>query len=104
MGYSQHGEYRLLSCQWCGLAMNVWNNGPCAYYPCKGMDVLLMRGQREPCLRPQIPTGRIDALLWDDLLQLVALILTVGPTPSSLRKLAATAEGATPPWGEWRPS
>jgi site-specific DNA recombinase len=69
------GEYllrRLLSCRWCGLAMNVWNNGRYAYYRCKGMDVLAMRGRREPCHARQIPTSRIDALIWDDLRQLLS--------------------------------
>ena len=70
-----HGEYllrRLLSCRWCGLAMNVWNNGRYAYYRCKGMDVLVMRGRREPCHARQIPTARIDTLVWDDLRQLLS--------------------------------
>src|SRR6266498_930845 len=61
-----HGEYllrRLLSCRWCGLAMNVWNNGRYAYYRCRGMDVLANRGRREPCHARQIPTARIDALV-----------------------------------------
>ena len=69
------GEYllrRLLSCRWCGLAMSVWNNGRYAYYRCKGMDVLAMRGRREPCHARQIPTSRIDALVWDDLRQLLS--------------------------------
>jgi site-specific DNA recombinase len=69
------GEYllrRLLSCRWCGLAMNVWNNGRYAYYRCKGMDVLAMRGRREPCHARQIPTARIDDLVWDDLRQLLS--------------------------------
>jgi site-specific DNA recombinase len=69
------GEYllrRLLSCRWCGLAMSVWNNGRYAYYRCKGMDVLAMRGRREPCHARQIPTSRIDALVWNDLRQLLS--------------------------------
>jgi site-specific DNA recombinase len=69
------GQYllrRLLSCRWCGLAMNVWNNGRYAYYRCKGMDVLAMRGRREPCHARQIPTARIDDLVWDDLCQLLS--------------------------------
>jgi site-specific DNA recombinase len=69
------GEYllrRLLSCRWCGLAMNVWNNGRYAYYRCRGMDVLANRGRREPCHARQIPTARIDALVWDDLRQLLS--------------------------------
>jgi site-specific DNA recombinase len=63
------GEYllrRLLSCRRCGLAHNVWNNGRYAYYRCKGMDVLVMRGRREPCRARQIPTDRLDALVWAD--------------------------------------
>jgi site-specific DNA recombinase len=69
------GEYllrRLLSCRWCALAMNVWNNGRYAYYRCRGMDVLTNRGRREPCHARQIPTSRIDALVWDDLRQLLS--------------------------------
>jgi site-specific DNA recombinase len=69
------GDYllrRMLSCRWCGLALNVWNNGRYAYYRCKGMDVLAMRGRREPCHARQIPTARIDALVWDDLRQLLS--------------------------------
>ena len=62
----------MLSCRWCGLALNVWNNGRYAYYRCKGMDVLAMRGRREPCHARQIPTARIDALVWDDLRQLLS--------------------------------
>ena len=52
--------------------MNVWNNDRYAYYRCKGMDVLAMRGRREPCHARQIPTYRIDALVWDDLRQLLS--------------------------------
>jgi site-specific DNA recombinase len=69
------GEYplrRLLSCRWWGLAMNVWNNGRYAYYRCRGMDVLANRGRREPCHARQIPTARIDALVWEDLRQLLS--------------------------------
>jgi site-specific DNA recombinase len=68
------GEYllrRLLSCRWCGLAMNVWDNGRYAYYRCKGMDVVVMRGRREPYPRSPDPTSRIDTLVWDDLRQLL---------------------------------
>jgi len=70
-----HGEYllrRLLSCRWCGLAMNVWNNGRYAYYRCRGMDVLANRGRREPCHARQIPTARIDALVWEDVCQVLS--------------------------------
>src|SRR5438270_1915449 len=63
------GEYllrRLLSCGRCGLAHGVWNNGRYAYYRCKGMDVLVMRGRRKPGRARQIPTDRLDPLVWAD--------------------------------------
>jgi site-specific DNA recombinase len=63
---------RLLSCRWCGLAMNVWNNGRYAYYRCRGMDVLANRGRREPCHARQIPTARIDELVWKDVCQVLS--------------------------------
>ena len=69
------GEYllrRLLSCRWCGLAMNVWNNGRYAYYRCRGMDVLANRGRRDPCHARQLPTKRIDSVVWDDVRQLLS--------------------------------
>jgi site-specific DNA recombinase len=69
------GEYllrRLLSCRWCGLAMNVWNNGRYTYYRCRGMDVLANRGRREPCHARQIPTARVDALVWEDLCKVLS--------------------------------
>jgi site-specific DNA recombinase len=69
------GEYllrRLVSCRRCGLAHNVGNNGHYAYYRCKGMDVLVMRGRRDPCHARQIPTERLDALIWADLCLLLA--------------------------------
>ncbi len=69
------GEYllrRLLSCRWCGLAMNVWNNGQYAYYRCRGKDVLANRGRRDPCHARQLPTKRIDSVVWDDLRQLLS--------------------------------
>jgi site-specific DNA recombinase len=64
------GEYLLrclLSCQRCGLACNVWNNGRYAYYRCKGMDVLISRGRTEACHARQVATARLDALVWADL-------------------------------------
>jgi site-specific DNA recombinase len=69
------GQYllrRLLSCRWCGLAMSVWNNGRYAYYRCRGMDVLANRGRREACHARQIPTTRIDAVVWEDVRQLLS--------------------------------
>ena len=68
------GEYllrRLLSCRRCGLAHNVWNNGRYAYYRCRGMDVLANRGRRDPCHARQLPTDRLDALVWADLCALL---------------------------------
>jgi site-specific DNA recombinase len=69
------GQYllrRLLSCRWCGLAMSVWNNGRYVYYRCRGMDVLANRGRREACHARQIPTTRIDAVVWEDVRQLLS--------------------------------
>jgi site-specific DNA recombinase len=69
------GEYllrRLLSCRWCGLAMNVWNSGQYAYYRCRGLDVLANRGRRDPCHARQLPTRRLDALVWDDVRQVLS--------------------------------
>jgi len=51
--------------------MNVWNNGRYAYYRCRGMDVLAYRGRREPCHASQIPTARIDDLVWDNVCQVL---------------------------------
>src|SRR5262249_11579220 len=51
--------------------MNVWNNGRYAYYRCRGMDVLAYRGRREPCHARQIPTARIDDLVWDNVCQVL---------------------------------
>jgi site-specific DNA recombinase len=69
------GDYllrRLLSCRRCGLAHSVYNNGRYAYYRCKGMDVLFMRGRPEPCHARQLATARLDAVVWED----VRLLLT----------------------------
>src|SRR5712692_2103372 len=52
--------------------MNVWNNRRYAYYRCRGMDVLANRGRREPCHARKIPTARIDALVWDDVSQVLS--------------------------------
>jgi site-specific DNA recombinase len=68
------GQYllrRLLSCRRCGLAHSVWTNGRYAYYRCKGMDVLAMRGRRESCHARQLATERLDALVWADLCALL---------------------------------
>jgi site-specific DNA recombinase len=68
------GEYLLrcmLSCRRCGLAHHVWTNGTYAYYRCRGMDVLANRGRREPCHARQLPTARLDRLVWEDLCQLL---------------------------------
>jgi site-specific DNA recombinase len=64
------GQYLLrclLSCRRCGLAHHVWTNGTYAYYRCRGMDVLANRGRREPCRARQLPTARLDAVVWEDL-------------------------------------
>jgi len=64
------GQYLLrclLSCRRCGLAHHVWTNGTYAYYRCRGMDVLTNRGRREPCHARQLPTARLDTVVWDDL-------------------------------------
>ena len=69
------GEYllrRLLSCRRCGLAHNVWTNSRYAYYRCKGLDTLVMRGRREPCRARQIPTERLDAAVWEDVCRLLS--------------------------------
>ena len=52
--------------------MNVWNDGHYAYYRCRGMDVLANRGRREPCHARQLPTERIDSVVWDDVRQLLS--------------------------------
>jgi site-specific DNA recombinase len=64
------GQYLLrclLSCRRCGLAHHVWTNGTYAYYRCRGMDVLANRGRREPCHARQLPTARLDRVVWEDL-------------------------------------
>jgi site-specific DNA recombinase len=52
--------------------MNVWNNGQYAYYRCRGMEVLANRGRRDPCHARQLPTKRIDSVVWDDVRQLLS--------------------------------
>lgn len=69
---SQYLLRRLLSCRRCGLALSVWNNARYAYYRCKGVDVLAMRGRRDPCRARQLPTAQLDALVWDDLRQVLS--------------------------------
>jgi site-specific DNA recombinase len=68
---SQYLLRRLLSCRRCGLALSVWNNARYAYYRCKGVDVLAMRGRRDPCTARQLPTAQLDALVWADLCQVL---------------------------------
>ena len=68
------GEYLLrclISCGRCGLAYHVYNNGRYAYYRCKGVNTLVMRGRAEPCGARQPPTDRLDALVWEDLCQVL---------------------------------
>jgi site-specific DNA recombinase len=69
---SQYLLRRLLSCRRCGLALSVWNNARYAYYRCKGMDVLAMRGRRDPCRARRLPTAQLDALVWADLRQVLS--------------------------------
>ena len=69
------GEYllrRLLSYQRCGLAANVWNNGTYAYYRCKEMDALVMRGRAGTVPGTPGPTDRLDAVVWDDVRELLS--------------------------------
>ena len=55
-----------------GLAHHVWNDGTCASYRGRSMDVLATRGRRAPCRARQLATGRLDAALWAVLRQRLA--------------------------------
>ena len=64
------GEYllrRLVSCRSCGLACVVRNNGRKASYCCGGKGPLIQRRRPEVCWSPQVPTGQLDELVWEDL-------------------------------------
>lgn len=68
------GEYllrRLVSCRRCGLAHRVCNKGRYVYYHCAGQDTLIGRGRLEACHTRCIPTARLDAVVWEDLCQLL---------------------------------
>jgi site-specific DNA recombinase len=62
----------LLSCGRCGLAHTVQNNGRYAYYRCTGLDTQASRRRGGPCHVRQVPTARLDAVIWDDVCRLLA--------------------------------
>jgi site-specific DNA recombinase len=82
------GEYLLrclVSCRRCGLAHQVYNNGRYAYYQCKGMNTLIMRGRPEVCHARRVATERLDAAVWTDL-------CTMLRTPSILEEALRRAQ------------
>src|SRR5919206_604187 len=46
--------------------------GQDAWCRCRGMDVLANRGRRDPCHARQLPTKRIDSVVWEDVRQLLS--------------------------------
>jgi site-specific DNA recombinase len=62
----------LVSCGRCGLAHAIQNNGRKAYYRCKGLDGDARRRRGRACQARQVATERLDAVVWDDLVRLLA--------------------------------
>jgi site-specific DNA recombinase len=62
----------LVSCSRCGLTHTVRNKGARAYYHCTGRNAEVVRRRGASCCARQVPTQRLDAVVWDDLCRLLA--------------------------------
>jgi site-specific DNA recombinase len=62
----------MVSCGGCGLAFTIRNNGRSAYYHCTGVLSEASRRRGGPCPARQVPTQRLEDVVWEDLCRLLA--------------------------------
>jgi len=68
----------LVSYARCGLAYHAWTNGRYVSYHCCGAGTLLNRLRPEPYGTRQVPAADLDALVWDDVCQVLSEPATLG--------------------------
>jgi site-specific DNA recombinase len=62
----------LVSCGRCGLTHDIRNTGRQTYYHCTGRNAEVVRRRGAPCHAHQVPTGRLDGVVWEDLCRVLA--------------------------------